>query len=64
MKGGTGQSARRPRHVSRRHHLPHPWHQPALTDRHSVSSGCIRMTNDDVTDLYQRVTIGTKVIVE
>jgi lipoprotein-anchoring transpeptidase ErfK/SrfK len=29
-----------------------------------VSSGCIRMTNDDVTDLYSRVNIGTKVIVK
>ena len=29
-----------------------------------VSSGCIRMTNEDVTDLYSRVTIGTKVIVK
>jgi len=28
-----------------------------------VSSGCIRLTNDDVADLYSRVTIGTKVIV-
>jgi lipoprotein-anchoring transpeptidase ErfK/SrfK len=28
-----------------------------------VSSGCIRLTNDDVTDLYSRVTVGTKVIV-
>jgi lipoprotein-anchoring transpeptidase ErfK/SrfK len=28
-----------------------------------VSSGCIRMTNDDVTDLYARVKIGTKVVV-
>jgi lipoprotein-anchoring transpeptidase ErfK/SrfK len=28
-----------------------------------VSSGCIRLTNDDVTDLYSRVGIGTKVIV-
>ena len=28
-----------------------------------VSSGCIRMTNDDVTDLYNRVPIGTKVVV-
>jgi lipoprotein-anchoring transpeptidase ErfK/SrfK len=28
-----------------------------------VSSGCIRMTNDDVTDLYSRVNLGTKVIV-
>ena len=28
-----------------------------------VSSGCIRMTNEDVIDLYGRVNIGTKVIV-
>jgi lipoprotein-anchoring transpeptidase ErfK/SrfK len=29
----------------------------------NVSSGCIRMRNDDVTDLYGRVKIGTKVVV-
>jgi lipoprotein-anchoring transpeptidase ErfK/SrfK len=29
----------------------------------AVSSGCIRMTNDDVEDLYARVKLGTKVIV-
>lgn len=28
-----------------------------------VSSGCIRLTNEDVTDLYSRVKVGTKVIV-
>ncbi|UPK28581.1 L,D-transpeptidase [Bradyrhizobium sp. 195] len=28
-----------------------------------VSSGCIRLTNDDVTDLYERVKVGAKVIV-
>ena len=28
-----------------------------------VSSGCIRMLNEDVTDLYSRVGVGTKVIV-
>jgi lipoprotein-anchoring transpeptidase ErfK/SrfK len=28
-----------------------------------VSSGCIRLTNDDVSDLYSRVGVGTKVIV-
>jgi lipoprotein-anchoring transpeptidase ErfK/SrfK len=30
----------------------------------AVSSGCIRMTNKDVVDLYQRVRIGTKVVVQ
>ena len=29
----------------------------------AVSSGCIRMTNEDVTDLYERAKIGTKVVV-
>jgi lipoprotein-anchoring transpeptidase ErfK/SrfK len=28
-----------------------------------VSSGCIRMTNDDVSDLYARVPVGSKVVV-
>lgn len=30
---------------------------------HNVSSGCIRMMNEDVVDLYQRVQVGTKVVV-
>jgi lipoprotein-anchoring transpeptidase ErfK/SrfK len=29
----------------------------------AVSSGCIRMTNRDVVDLYERVKVGTKVVV-
>jgi lipoprotein-anchoring transpeptidase ErfK/SrfK len=36
-----------------------PW-----TIGHAVSSGCIRMTNKDVKDLYNRVKVGTKVIVK
>nr|WP_188409087.1 L,D-transpeptidase [Agaricicola taiwanensis] len=35
-----------------------PW-----TIGQAVSSGCIRMTNEDVTDLYGRVGVGTKVVV-
>ncbi len=30
---------------------------------HAVSSGCFRLVNDDVADLYQRVGVGTKVVV-
>ncbi len=30
----------------------------------AVSSGCIRMTNEDVTDLYERVKVGTLVVVQ
>lgn len=29
----------------------------------AVSSGCIRMRNEDVVDLYERIPVGTKVIV-
>jgi lipoprotein-anchoring transpeptidase ErfK/SrfK len=29
----------------------------------AISSGCIRMTNEDVIDLYNRVKIGTPVVV-
>ncbi len=35
-----------------------PW-----TIGQAVSSGCIRMRNEDVIDLYGRVTVGTKVVV-
>jgi lipoprotein-anchoring transpeptidase ErfK/SrfK len=35
-----------------------PW-----TIGHNVSSGCIRLRNADVIDLYSRVKVGTKVIV-
>jgi lipoprotein-anchoring transpeptidase ErfK/SrfK len=28
-----------------------------------VSSGCIRLTNEDITDLYSRVRVGTRVVV-
>jgi hypothetical protein len=29
----------------------------------AVSSGCIRLTNDDIVDLYKRVKVGTRVVV-
>ncbi len=40
----------------------HGTNEPATIGQ-SVSSGCIRMVNQDVMDLYQRTTIGTKVVV-
>jgi lipoprotein-anchoring transpeptidase ErfK/SrfK len=40
------------------HGTSEPW-----TIGQAVSSGCIRMTNEDVIDLYERVKIGAKVIV-
>ena len=40
----------------------HGTNEPA-TIGHNVSSGCIRLTNDDIVDLYNRTPIGTKVVV-
>ena len=40
------------------HGTPEPWSIGL-----NVSSGCIRMNNDDVVDLYSRVAVGAKVIV-
>jgi lipoprotein-anchoring transpeptidase ErfK/SrfK len=40
------------------HGTNEPW-----TIGQNVSSGCIRMMNQDVIDLYNRVSVGTKVIV-
>ena len=40
----------------------HGTNDPTTIGKH-VSSGCIRLTNDDVEDLYSRVQIGAKVIV-
>jgi hypothetical protein len=40
----------------------HGTNQPE-TIGHNVSSGCIRLTNDDVSDLYSRVNVGAKVVV-
>lgn len=38
------------------HGTPQPW-----TIGRAVSSGCIRLTNDDVIELYPNVTLGTQV---
>ena len=40
----------------------HGTNDPTSIGKH-VSSGCIRLTNNDVIDLYNRVTLGAKVIV-
>jgi lipoprotein-anchoring transpeptidase ErfK/SrfK len=44
--------------VYRIHGTNQPW-----TIGSAVSSGCFRLTNPDVTDLYERVPVGTKVII-
>ena len=40
------------------HGTNEPW-----TIGQNVSAGCIRMTNEDVVDLYDRTAIGAKVVV-
>jgi lipoprotein-anchoring transpeptidase ErfK/SrfK len=40
----------------------HGTNQPQ-TIGHAVSSGCFRLVNNDVVDLYERVPVGTKVVV-
>ena len=44
--------------IYRIHGTPEPW-----TIGLDVSSGCIRMNNDDIVDLHSRVKVGAKVIV-
>jgi lipoprotein-anchoring transpeptidase ErfK/SrfK len=44
--------------IYRIHGTNQPW-----TIGHAVSSGCIRLVNPDVIDLYERVPVGTRVVV-
>ncbi|GGE37455.1 L,D-transpeptidase [Agaricicola taiwanensis] len=44
--------------IYRIHGSNEPW-----TIGTAVSSGCFRMTNEDVADLYERVNVGTRVVV-
>lgn len=44
--------------IYRIHGTPEPW-----TIGLDVSSGCIRMNNEDITDLHSRIEVGAKVIV-
>ena len=40
----------------------HGTNDPTTIGKH-VSSGCVRLTNDDVSDLYARLSVGAKVVV-
>ena len=62
--GGPGQSSRRPGAQSRNNtaYRIHGTNSPGSIGKH-VSSGCIRLRDEDVIDLYNRVGIGTKVVV-
>jgi lipoprotein-anchoring transpeptidase ErfK/SrfK len=63
MAGGPGNPlGARAMYLGGTEYRIHGTNDPTTIGKH-VSSGCIRLTNEDVTDLYNRVNVGTKVIV-
>jgi lipoprotein-anchoring transpeptidase ErfK/SrfK len=63
MAGGPGNPlGARAMYIGGTQYRIHGTNNPATIGKH-VSSGCIRMTNDNAIDLYNRVKIGAKVIV-
>ena len=65
MEGGPKQSAwvRAPSISATREFRIHGTTQPWSIGK-AVSSGCIRMMNEEVIDLYDRVAVGAAVVVE
>jgi lipoprotein-anchoring transpeptidase ErfK/SrfK len=63
MAGGEGNPlGARAMYIAGTQYRIHGTNAPS-TIGHNVSSGCIRMLNEDVIDLYSRVNVGTKVVV-
>src|SRR6516164_9459740 len=63
MAGGeTNPLGARAMYLGNTQYRIHGTNQPS-TIGSFVSSGCIRLTNEDVEDLYSRVTVGTTVVV-
>jgi lipoprotein-anchoring transpeptidase ErfK/SrfK len=63
MAGGeTNPLGARAMYLGNTEYRIHGTNQPS-TIGSFVSSGCIRLTNENVEDLYRRVTVGTRVIV-
>jgi lipoprotein-anchoring transpeptidase ErfK/SrfK len=63
MAGGPGNPlGARAMYIAGTQYRIHGTNNPATIGKH-VSSGCIRMTNDNAIDLYNRVKVGAKVIV-
>ena len=63
MAGGPGNPlGARAMHLGNTVYRIHGTNAPE-TIGHAVSSGCFRLVNDDVVDLYTRVPVGTHVIV-
>jgi lipoprotein-anchoring transpeptidase ErfK/SrfK len=63
MAGGPGNPlGARALYLGKTLYRIHGTNQPS-TIGSFVSSGCIRLVNNDIEDLYQRVTVGTRVVV-
>ena len=63
MAGGeTNPLGARAMYLGNTEYRIHGTNQPS-TIGSFVSSGCIRLTNEDVEDLFRRVTVGTRVVV-
>ena len=64
MAGGPGNPlGARALYIGHTVYRIHGTNQPQ-TIGHAVSSGCFRLTNPDIIDLYPRVPIGTRVVVQ
>jgi lipoprotein-anchoring transpeptidase ErfK/SrfK len=63
MAGGEGQPGGRGAVISRQYALSNSGSNDPDSIGQAESSGCFRMTNDDIKDLYERVALGTTVIV-
>ncbi len=64
MAGGPGNPlGPRAMYLGKTIYRIHGTNQPQ-TIGHAVSSGCFRLVDDDVIDLYNRVPVGTKVIIK
>jgi len=63
MAGGEGNPlGARALYLGKTLYRIHGTNQPSTIGKY-VSSGCIRLTNDDIADLYTRVQVGTRVVV-
>jgi lipoprotein-anchoring transpeptidase ErfK/SrfK len=63
MAGGPGNPlGARAMYLGQTVYRIHGTNQPQ-TIGHAISSGCFRLVNDDVIDLFDRVPVGTKVII-
>jgi lipoprotein-anchoring transpeptidase ErfK/SrfK len=64
MAGGPGNPlGARALYIGQTVYRIHGTNQPQ-TIGHAVSSGCIRLANPDIVDLYDHVPVGTKVVVQ